>query len=105
MTDQHDDVLLLCEKCQRHTRHWHHPHSSQPRWSCSVCASERTYGSVPQGYDYGWTTQDELRFIRTLEAKSPALLLGYRKGLGHRRVWDGLDRLTLLAAVAPAGRA
>lgn len=54
-----------------------------------------------------WTTRDELHFLskigRWRRLTSPpdreALLVGYREGLGRRRVWAGLDRLTVLAAV------
>ena len=53
-----------------------------------------------------WETRDELDFLarlghhangRFLGQRRP-LLLGYRRGLGLRRVWIGLDRATILAA-------
>ena len=59
-----------------------------------------------------WTTRDELDFLARLGQHSNglflgqrrALLLGYRRGLGLRRVWAGLDQgVVLLAADRAAG--
>ena len=59
-----------------------------------------------------WETRDELDFLarlgrhtngRFLGQRRP-LLLGYRRGLGLRRVWIGLDRATILAAADEAVR-
>ncbi len=59
-----------------------------------------------------WETRDELDFLARLGHHSNglflgqrrALLLGYRRGLGLRRVWVGLDRATLLTAADRALR-
>ena len=55
-----------------------------------------------------WTTRDELDFLAGLgrwrgpgRAFGPArraLLVGYREGLEHRRVWAGVDRALVVLA-------
>jgi hypothetical protein len=53
-----------------------------------------------------WSTRDELSFLRNLGLHTgrdlaggrAALLLGYRQGLGLRRVWVGIDRAVVLTA-------
>ena len=63
-------------------------------------------------WPWTWSTRNELEFLeglghhtngRFLGQRRP-LLLGYRRGLGLRRVWVGLDRATILAAADKAFR-
>lgn len=59
-----------------------------------------------------WSTRNELEFLANLGrftggrflGQRRALLLGYRRGLGLRRVWVGLDRDAIIAAADDAGR-
>ncbi len=65
-------------------------------------------------WPWTWSTKNELDFLANLGrhtngrflGQHRALFLGYRRGLGLRRVWIGLDRATILAAAdkAIAGR-